>query len=299
MSAHFSFKRRRMLTALALSPYLWAISRARGATIAFADPTRVVALEWLPAELLVALGVTPYGVADIATYRQWVGEPTLPAQTMDIGLRTEPNLELLTQMRPSLILYSPGFGPSPTLTNRIAPSMAINFSDGLQPLLTARKSLREVGARLGLQDAAEAHLTAFDDFIAGMRQRLAPYRGRPLLLMTLLDSRHAIVIGRNSLFQQVMDLLGLQNVWQGEVNFWGSAIIGVERLAGIQTRDVICFKHGDDATMQSVMNTPLWRAMPFIRHGRFHIAPQVWFYGATLSAMRFCHILEATLGVRS
>jgi hypothetical protein len=31
------------------------------------DPQRIVALEWLPAELLLALGVTPYGVADIPT----------------------------------------------------------------------------------------------------------------------------------------------------------------------------------------------------------------------------------------
>lgn len=30
------------------------------------DPRRIVALEWLPVELLLALGITPYGVADDA-----------------------------------------------------------------------------------------------------------------------------------------------------------------------------------------------------------------------------------------
>jgi iron complex transport system substrate-binding protein len=77
------------------------------------DPQRIVALEWLPVELLLALGVTPYGVADIPNYRLWVNEPALPDSVIDVGLRTEPNLELLTQMKPSFIVWSAGYGPSP------------------------------------------------------------------------------------------------------------------------------------------------------------------------------------------
>ncbi|VEB89119.1 iron-hydroxamate transporter substrate-binding subunit [Klebsiella quasipneumoniae] len=79
--------RRRLLTAMALSPLLWQM---RGAQAANVDPQRVVALEWLPAELLLALGVTPYGVADIPNYRLWVNEPALPDSVIDVGLRTEP-----------------------------------------------------------------------------------------------------------------------------------------------------------------------------------------------------------------
>ncbi len=298
MNNTFSLQRRQVLKTLALSSCLLPFGFAHAAP-ASVDPKRVVALEWLPTEILMALGVAPYGVSDIATYREWVGEPALPPQTIDVGLRTEPNMELLIEMRPSLILYSPGFGPSVQQINRVAPGMPVTFTDGSQPLVAARKSITEVGARLGMADVAQRHLADFDQFIVELKQRLAPYRNRPLLLMTFLDERHALVIGRNSLFQQVMDLLGLQNAWQGEVNFWGSAIVGVERLAAVQTQDVICFGHGANGIMQKVMDTPLWKAMPFIRHGRFHMAPQVWFYGATLSAMRFCHILEATLGERS
>ncbi|MEG7487427.1 ABC transporter substrate-binding protein, partial [Enterobacter hormaechei] len=89
--------RRRLLTAMALSPLLLKMGPARAAAI---DPHRIVALEWLPVELMMALGVTPYGVADIPNYTLWVNEPKLPDSVIDIGLRTEPNLELLTQMKP-------------------------------------------------------------------------------------------------------------------------------------------------------------------------------------------------------
>ncbi|RXC63445.1 Fe(3+)-hydroxamate ABC transporter substrate-binding protein FhuD, partial [Escherichia coli] len=41
--------RRRLLTAMALSPLLWQMNTAHAAVI---DPNRIVALEWLPVELL-------------------------------------------------------------------------------------------------------------------------------------------------------------------------------------------------------------------------------------------------------
>lgn len=97
--------RRRLLTAMALSPLLLKMGPARAAAI---DPHRIVALEWLPVELMMALGVTPYGVADIPNYTLWVNEPKLPDSVIDIGLRTEPNLELLTQMKPSYLFWSAG-----------------------------------------------------------------------------------------------------------------------------------------------------------------------------------------------
>ncbi len=121
------FTRRRLLTALALSPLLyslsgWAVNPPK------IDSQRVVALEWLPVELLLALGVTPYGVADTHNYRLWVEEPELPTSVIDVGQRTEPNLELLQQMAPSLILMSEGFGPSAEKLAPIAPSMSFAFS---------------------------------------------------------------------------------------------------------------------------------------------------------------------------
>lgn len=95
------------------------------------DPHRIVALEWLPVELMMALGVTSYGVADIPNYTLWVNEPKLPDSVIDIGLRTEPNLELLTQMKPSYLFWSAGYGPSEETMAKIAPWRAF-------PLATAK-----------------------------------------------------------------------------------------------------------------------------------------------------------------
>ncbi|HHN8542094.1 Fe(3+)-hydroxamate ABC transporter substrate-binding protein FhuD [Citrobacter cronae] len=285
--------RRRLLTAMALSPLLWRMNAANAAAI---DPQRIVALEWLPVELLLALGIVPYGIADIPNYKLWVNEPPLPESVIDVGLRTEPNLELLTEMKPSFLVWSAGYGPAPEKLARIAPGRGFNFSDGKKPLAVARQSLQEMAQLLNLPASAERHLTEYDRFIASLKPRFIQRGARPVLLTSLLDSRHMLVFGPNSLFQEVLDEYGIPNAWQGETNFWGSTAVSIDRLAAYKDVDVLCFDHGNNREMDALMSTPLWQAMPFVRDGRFQRVPAVWFYGATLSAMHFARILDNALG---
>ncbi|MCL5517587.1 Fe(3+)-hydroxamate ABC transporter substrate-binding protein FhuD [Citrobacter cronae] len=285
--------RRRLLTAMALSPLLWRMNTANAAAI---EPRRIVALEWLPVELLLALGITPYGIADIPNYKLWVNEPPLPDSVIDVGLRTEPNLELLTEMKPSFLVWSAGYGPAPEKLARIAPGRGFNFSDGKKPLAVARQSLQEMAQLLNLPASAERHLTEYDRFIASLKPRFIQRGARPVLLTSLLDSRHMLVFGPNSLFQEVLDEYGIPNAWQGETNFWGSTAVSIDRLAAYKDVDVLCFDHGNNREMDALMSTPLWQAMPFVRDGRFQRVPAVWFYGATLSAMHFARILDNALG---
>lgn len=43
------------------------------------------------------------------------------------------------------------------------------------------------------------------------RQRLQSYTRQPLLLFSLIDTRHALIIGQKSLFEEAMDQLGIRN----------------------------------------------------------------------------------------
>lgn len=149
---------------------------------------------------------------------------------------------------------------------------------------------------LDLEAAAKAHLDHFDSAIDALKPRFASRGDRPLLMVTLLDARHMLVFGKNCLFQEVLDRYGIPNAWEGEMTFWGSTAIGIDRLAQFRDVDVLCFDHGNEREMQTLMATPLWQAMPFVREQRFQRAPAVWFYGATLSAMHFARVLDDALG---
>ncbi|MBO1630361.1 Fe(3+)-hydroxamate ABC transporter substrate-binding protein FhuD [Yersinia pseudotuberculosis] len=312
-SSRPDYYRRRLLMALTLSPLLLSLPSLVAAAPKSDQPLlnidrvidiqrdidtkRVVALEWLPVELLLALGVTPFGVADIHNYRLWVGEPALPADVINVGQRTEPNLELLQQMAPSLILLSQGYGPSPEKLAPIAPTMSFAFNEqGSSPLAVGKNSLQTLGQRLGLETAAQQHLADFDHFMLAARARLSGDTQTPLLMFSLLDPRHALIIGNGSLFQDVLSTLNIENAWQGETNFWGSAVVGIERLATIKTARAVCFGHGNNEMLQQVARTPLWQSLSFVRENQLRLLPPVWFYGATLSAMRFVRLLEQAWG---
>ncbi|HEY0211172.1 MAG TPA: Fe(3+)-hydroxamate ABC transporter substrate-binding protein FhuD [Acerihabitans sp.] len=313
--SHIDGARRRLLTAMLLSPLAWgpafwgaqawcatdASATDKGAT----DPAatagsgqaksykRIIALEWLPVELLFALGVTPLAVAGSQDYRLWVREPVLPASIVDVGQRTEPNFELIADLQPDLILYSQGYGPRPEQLRAIAPAMGFGFTDERgRPLATARAGLLALARRLDRMPAAQAHLAAFDRELAEAGSRLASYRRQPLLMFSLMDDRHALIIGGTSLFGQVMDQLAIANVWQGENNFWGTAVVGIERLATLPLARAICLDHGDAALTSRVAATPLWQAIPFVRRKMLRTVPAIWIYGATLSALRFCRMLQ-------
>lgn len=178
----------------------------------------------------------------------------------------------------------------------LAGAPLFNFSDGKQPLAMARKSLTEMADLLNLQSAAETHLAQYEDFIRSMKPRFVKRGARPLLLTTLIDPRHMLVFGPNSLFQEILDEYGIPNAWQGETNFWGSTAVSIDRLAAYKDVDVLCFDHDNSKDMDALMATPLWQAMPFVRTGRFQRVPAVWFYGATLSAMHFVRVLDNAIG---
>jgi iron complex transport system substrate-binding protein len=43
---------------------------------------------------------------------------------------------------------------------------------------------------------------------------------------------------------------GIRNAWEGEMTFWGSTAVGIDRLAAFRDVDVLCFDHGNEREMQ-------------------------------------------------
>ncbi|XBS70055.1 Fe(3+)-hydroxamate ABC transporter substrate-binding protein FhuD [Acerihabitans sp. KWT182] len=292
MQTHDEY-RRRLLKGILFLP--WCVAAAVAAE-PMPDPRRIIALEWRPTELLLALGVVPQAIADAPNYRNWVVEPALAPSVKDVGLRTEPNMEALQRLHPSLILLTKGYGPTAASLASIAPVMPFPVQDtpGL-PLTTARRDVRALGERLGLPERARQHLQALDQQLSRTRRRLSGVVTRPLLLFTFLDSQHVMVLGKGSLFQEVMDQVGVTNAWHGEVNPWGSATMGFEQLAEIKGARGLCFRRSNGDPVDDMVKSPLWQVIPFVRERQWQTVPAVWFFGATLAAMRFCRLLEQSL----
>lgn len=70
-----------------------------------AEP-RVATSDWTVAETLTAMGHPPVSVADRRVYDTWVNHPPLPAAVKEAGLRFQPNLERLYQIKPDFFVQS-------------------------------------------------------------------------------------------------------------------------------------------------------------------------------------------------
>ena len=68
------------------------------------DRINIVSPDWGNAATLTAMGHAPIATGDIRVWDRWVGRPHLPAATTDIGIRYQPNAELVAQLPVDMVI---------------------------------------------------------------------------------------------------------------------------------------------------------------------------------------------------
>ncbi|MDR6287829.1 iron complex transport system substrate-binding protein [Inquilinus ginsengisoli] len=268
-----------------------ARARAQGSGVTGPAARRVACLDLLLTETLLTLGVTPAAVGNIPLYQRLVAEPVLPDGVPDLGPLQEPNLELLQQLRPDLILAPSWAEVGSNDIERIAPVAWLpTFSTQKPALEHARSLLAQVAAMTGRDAEAQAWSARADAALAEARQALAPFADRPVYVVRFMeDGRHAAIFGGNGMIGDVLARLGLTNAWTGRTNVWGTTSIGIEQLAGNPEARLIHFNRGaeTDRALRQLAGSPLWQALPAVRQGRVIETPVVYPNGGLSSAARF------------
>lgn len=256
-------------------------------------PSKVVALDWVMTEHLLALGVTPAGVADVKGYQSWVVSPELPDSVVSVGSRREPNLELLAQIQPDLILMSDAMSPAFQKLDSIAPTMVMSvYTDSHQPIENAKSQLRSLGKILHRSEQAEQVIAQFDQTLKANKLKIEQFSQasktpiNPLLFIRFIGDKHIRIHGNSSLAGQTIQLMGLTNAWQQQGNSWGFTSATVQQLAPLQNSDVFYFGPLTEDDRKVLNHNPIWQVMAFAREQRVHALPPVWTFGGLLSAQR-------------
>lgn len=259
-------------------------------------PRKVASLDWALAETMLALGAEPIAVVAAADWPRFVVEPALPNGIVDLGLQQELNFELLSMLRPDLILISPFLGHLTPQIGRIAPFLELSvYEDDGAPLAQREQITRTLADRLGLRPLAEAYLAAANAELDRLAERVSLLSPRPVLLATFVDARHVRVYGGASLFQNVLTRLGIQNAWPRPVGYFGYELVGIERLATGEDLQLVAFDPVPPELMPKLSRSPLWTRLPFVKAGRFTTLPPVLMFGGMPSALRFARLLIAEL----
>ncbi|MDE1462819.1 ABC transporter substrate-binding protein [Spartinivicinus poritis] len=263
-------------------------------------PSKIVTLDWVLTESLLALGVTPYAVADSDGYNQWVVKPQLPSQVKNVGSRREPNLELLTQLKPDLILMSSHLSPLYPSLQAIAPTMVLTvYNKKRDPFSQAKKVLNQLAIVTAKENIVSQLIAEAEQHIQnnGSQLKKAGKSVRPFFLVRFIGDKHIRIHGTHSLVGQTLTMMGLTNAWQGSTNLWGFASTSVDKLALSQQANVIYFGPLNKTDKAKLFSTPLWQAMAFTRSKRVYELPPIWAFGGINAAVRLSDTLtEALMG---
>ena len=250
---------------------------------------RVATSDWTITETLTAMGHPPVGVADRRVYDTWVNYPPLPASVKEAGLRFQPNLERLYQIKPDFFVQSSWYAAAKPQFEKIAPVHELDFGTpkGIEYAHTL-DTTRKLGRLIGDTPAAEKLIRDTENLFARARPVLAPYRNRPFAAVQFADGRHLRIYGKTSLFQAVFDKLGLNNAWTGKSNEWGFENITLLDLAKLPPNTLlIIVKPHPQNTHATLEKSALWQRLPFSRPANRRIFEPSWSYGALPSMQRF------------
>lgn len=263
----------------------------------------ICALDWTSAQALLSLGIVPHGLPEIDRYRRSVIEPAVPEGVPDIGARAEPNLELLDRLAPARFVTDGMLSAVRGRLERIAPLILYQSfdtgsgeSEGRNGQLAfAIASLRGLAGELGVPEAAELAVARLDRALDEARARLTGVVTRPLYVLSVLDGRRVLIHGRNSLYQALLDRLGIANAWTGPSGPYGHATVTMDRLTGRPEAGLVNIGSEGKRALEALAALPLFAGLPFLREGRVTILPPILFYGGVPTAERFVRLLGERL----
>ncbi len=266
-------------------------------------PTRIVALEWVYVEDLLALGMQPIGVADIGGYKQFVNVQLKLADTVvDVGTRQEPSLEAIAKLEPELILgvelrhemiYDTLSSIAPTLLfNPYPPPNGPNQLDEMEQTFLAiadAVNRREPGETV-LQNMRKTFKTAEQQL------RLNDLSDSSFILVHFVPGAlQPRLFTDNSMAVQVLSQIGLKNAWKGEIDRFGFNTVGVEALPAVQQANFLYIAE-EDVQWQQFQNNPVWKGLEFVKESRIYpIGADIWVFGGPLSAQILVNKVVAAL----
>lgn len=249
--------------------------------------------------MLVSMGMQPIAITELDSYPAIGALPAMPPGVIELGLHDEPNLELLQQLAPDLIVMDSDQSHLDAQLKRIAPTVAIDIYDARRgkPYERAVAETRRVAALVGREQAAHAYLADVEAQLAACAKAVASLDVPPVLIVDLYDDgRHLFVYGPNSMMHDVMDRLGVRNAWRGSTNE-GFVLLGIEDLAPFSDAQMFYISHGvrDRIALHNLGRSVLWQHLPFVAAGRFRPLPGFFTYGSASCAVQFANALTAGL----
>ncbi|MEU4802953.1 iron-siderophore ABC transporter substrate-binding protein [Actinosynnema sp. NPDC023587] len=266
------------------------VTDSRGKAVELKAPaTKVVALEWAEAEILVSLGVPPVGVADAAGFKTWDSVVTLAESTEDVGKRNEPSVDAIVALDPDLVVMAEERESTlvPQL-EKYVPVVVTKTSDAGRNFDRLREDVKLIAKAVGKTAEGDGLLADMDAGLAEGRKAVEAKgaTGTPFFMADGWLEGSTVSIrpfGKGSLVSDIAERVGLVNAWTGEVDpQWGLGQTDVEGLTALTDPRTVLFYSAseEDVFSTGLEQNPVWQRLPFVTSKKItKLAPGSWTFG--------------------
>jgi len=267
-------------------------------------PTRIVALEWVYVENLLALGIQPIGIADIKGYNNFVNiKPQLSDKVVDVGTRAEPSLEAIAKLKPDLILgVEQRHQETYNLLTSIAPTFLFNpYPSGknANQLDEMQQTFLKIAKAVNQEDKGKSVLSEMQQTFEKYKKQLSNIKvsQNKFVLAQLSDSGPQLrLFSDNSMAVQILNKIGLENAFEGMFDAFGFNTVWVEALPKVEDANFLYITADNNVYWQNLQNNPVWKGLKFVQQNRVYpIESDTWVFGGPLSAQLLVEKIVAAL----
>lgn len=246
-----------------------------GTTTVTGDPKRVVALEFSFVDALVAVGMAPVGVADDSKPERIIpGLKDKVGNYKSVGLRATPNIQVLTALKPDLILADSGRHKAIyAQLSKIAPTVAYASLNGnYQQVMDS-----EMSAAIALNkcDQMKTRLAEHDKILTDLKAKAKAGETRKAMFAVSSDKEFT-GFPPKAYTPGVLALLGIKSPLADDS---GDATVSLTLETVVSTKPDIMFIAGQtgDTLADTWEKSPLWKQIPAVKdNATYKVDQNVW-----------------------
>ena len=226
-----------------------------------------------------------------------VGAP-ITGTPVDVGLRGEPSLESVAEVKPDLILGITDSIPESAMVQmeKIAPVVVLKSADATRPSDLMKDNFTTTAKLLGKDARAATILADLDARVAAAKNKVeaAGKAGVPYAFSYIYEAGSQIALrmhGPRSQPGYFADQLGLKNAWSdpGDEQ-WGLSDADIEALTKLPA-DTSFLYWGNvesDPVNTTLRKNAVWKGLEFVKQNKVtKAADKIWVYGGPASMMQW------------
>ena len=252
--------------------------------------------DWGNAATLTAMGYPPIATGDVRVWDRWVGTPKLPTSTVDVGIRYQPNAELIAQLPVDMVVDNFFYEHARNLYGDV-PAESIVFAAKGETATWADYSqpTQKLGKLIGEPKLADDYIVKShkDIDLAGKRLQQRYPKVKKFAVVQFADANNMRMYVANSLFQPALTQMQKELVVLGKGNSYGFIPIRMGDLA--QLEEDVCLLVIDPLspiTRAEIKDSLIWQRLSYGSNRCVGELPPVWIYGGMSSLVGLANNLS-------